>query len=632
DVISLAADFEQHCDGLEAALWGELRVNSAVPLTFEKTPGSSVPEPFAFTAVDYAAPSALLVSDSTTVYGINSPSAISIAGGEYSVNGGPFTSVAGTAGNRDRVRVRRMSSSTPGATASATLSVGGVTVSFDVTTYAAGTELTGIYFRSLPGHYVGQGQTRLNIAPHAEVEALAYDSTIELHIDVPLGKDFFAIFGAPEGSALSEGVYESAGPVPDANLPRLVFGGDGRGCNETIGRFIVRELTFNPDGTPERVAVDFEHRCDRASQPLFGEIRFHSTVPFSALLAQVPPVVVPITNDFDGDGLGDIAWSHADGRVALWLMDGALPGASAEILGAGSGWQVAQATDFDGDGRSDIAWQHPDGRVAIYLMNGTTIAEARQLLNSGGGWSIAKAGDLDGDGMADLVFANADGTVAAWIMNGTVPLSTATLLGAGSGWLVTNIKDFDGDGKADLLWRHADGSVAVWLMDGTSLKRSYSLLGGGTGWSVSHTADLDGDGRADLVWQHADGRVAVWVMSVSTVAKGVEILEAGTGWSVTHVADFDGDGKDDLLFTHADGRVAIYLMDSVEPRETTQILNAGSGWSVKRTADLDGDGKSDIVWQHSDGRVAVWIMNGTAMASGGEILGAGTGWSVSGAP
>ncbi len=43
---------------------------------------------------------------------------------------------------------------------------------------------------------------------------------------------------------------------------------------------------YAPDGTPQRFAADFEQRCVNVldTSPTYGELRFNSTIPFSALL------------------------------------------------------------------------------------------------------------------------------------------------------------------------------------------------------------------------------------------------------------------------------------------------------------------------------------------------------------
>ncbi|APV50812.1 hypothetical protein BWI17_14615 [Betaproteobacteria bacterium GR16-43] len=363
-----------------------------------------------------------------------------------------------------------------------------------------------------------------------------------------------------------------------------------------------------------------------------GGLYLGSSVGFARSITKVSggrtiPANLPST-DFDGSGAEDLLFANTDGRAAIWLMNGTTATATAEILGAGTGWSVTNVADFNGDGRSDLVWRHTDGRISIDLMNGTAKLSSQQLLNAGG-WSVTHTPDVNGDGKADLLFTHADGTVAVWTMSGTAMTGGTTIMGPGSDWSVIRTADFDGDGMDDLLWRHTDGRHAIWLMNGLVVKSTAQILNAGN-WTATHTPDLNGDGKADLVWQNTDGTIAAWLMNGTAMTSGATLLNAGAhGWTVTRVGDFDGDGNGDLFFLNADGRAAIYLMNGLVPTQTTQVLNAGGGWSAKRLVDLNGDGKADIVWENIDGRTAVWLMIGTTMTSGTGIIGAGTGWSVS---
>ena len=83
------------------------------------------------------------------------------------------------------------------------------------------------------------------------------------------------------------------------------------------------------------------------------------------------------TGDFNADGKPDLLWRHAtEGRLAVWLMDGArqLEGRalSPEIV-SDLDWKVAAIVDINADRRADIIWQHADGRLAVWVMNGTTL-------------------------------------------------------------------------------------------------------------------------------------------------------------------------------------------------------------------------------------------------------------------
>lgn len=94
----------------------------------------TTPDAFAFTAQTGVARSSTVTSNTITVAGIDAPSAISIVGGTYSINGGGYVSGAGTVSNGDTVTVRQTSSGSFSTRGTATLTIGGVSAGFDVTT------------------------------------------------------------------------------------------------------------------------------------------------------------------------------------------------------------------------------------------------------------------------------------------------------------------------------------------------------------------------------------------------------------------------------------------------------------------------------------------------------------------
>ncbi|HUQ08752.1 MAG TPA: hypothetical protein VM146_00455 [Steroidobacteraceae bacterium] len=102
-------------------------------------PVDTTPNAFTFTAQSGMMPAAVVTSDEITISGINSGAAISITGGEYSIDGGNFTGAAGTINNNQKVRVRGTAPSQFSTGGSIVLTVGGVTATFNATTVAADT-------------------------------------------------------------------------------------------------------------------------------------------------------------------------------------------------------------------------------------------------------------------------------------------------------------------------------------------------------------------------------------------------------------------------------------------------------------------------------------------------------------
>lgn len=96
----------------------------------------TVPNAFSFTSQSGVNRNATVISNIVTVGGVNAPTPISITGGMYSINLGPWTSAAGTITNGQQVRVQLVTASTGSTSRTATLNIGGVTGSFTATTTA----------------------------------------------------------------------------------------------------------------------------------------------------------------------------------------------------------------------------------------------------------------------------------------------------------------------------------------------------------------------------------------------------------------------------------------------------------------------------------------------------------------
>ena len=92
--------------------------------------------PYAFSFIDQTGvnPNTLISSNSIRIGGINETANISIAGGEYSINGSAFTSINGSIQNMQNVVVRQTSSAEILSTKNATLTIGSSSDTFTVTT------------------------------------------------------------------------------------------------------------------------------------------------------------------------------------------------------------------------------------------------------------------------------------------------------------------------------------------------------------------------------------------------------------------------------------------------------------------------------------------------------------------
>ena len=108
---------------------------------------------------------------------------------------------------------------------------------------------------------------------------VASGSSGEVGITFNGGADFWNLdFAAPAGGLLVPGAYEAAQrwPFQSPTHPGLSVDGDGAGCNELVGRFVVREIALDGQGNVISFAADFEQHCELATPALFGTILFHT--------------------------------------------------------------------------------------------------------------------------------------------------------------------------------------------------------------------------------------------------------------------------------------------------------------------------------------------------------------------
>lgn len=126
--------------------------------------GNTVPLPFSFPALSNAEPGATVVSDSAVITGLQSPSPITVSGGLYSINGGPFTAAAGNVSNLDTVRVQQTASTAFETNTVATVVIGGISGSYSVTTRGADTTPDAVAFTPVTGATPGATVTSDSIS------------------------------------------------------------------------------------------------------------------------------------------------------------------------------------------------------------------------------------------------------------------------------------------------------------------------------------------------------------------------------------------------------------------------------------------------------------------------------------
>jgi hypothetical protein len=117
--------------------WSSLRAGALLLVAAFLLQGCKIdttPDPFTFANQSKVAPDTPIESEPVTIAGLTVPAHLSIAGGEYSIDGHPYRGGPGVIKNAQQVRIRVRSSSESSGEVSATLTIGGVSGTFTVKT------------------------------------------------------------------------------------------------------------------------------------------------------------------------------------------------------------------------------------------------------------------------------------------------------------------------------------------------------------------------------------------------------------------------------------------------------------------------------------------------------------------
>jgi hypothetical protein len=101
-------------------------------------PSDTTPAAFSFVDQTEVEAEAVITSAPVTLSGFNASSPITVSGGTYNINGGSFTSAAGTVVSGDVVRARHTASADGETAVNTVVTIGGVSDTFTSTTAAAG--------------------------------------------------------------------------------------------------------------------------------------------------------------------------------------------------------------------------------------------------------------------------------------------------------------------------------------------------------------------------------------------------------------------------------------------------------------------------------------------------------------
>jgi hypothetical protein len=268
--------YEQHCEGGDSALYGEIRYRATGGDTDLLVAPAAVSWPIEYPGVRGRPVPVTVVNTSTGRVTVGTPQ---VTGSAFAVVSNTCSSALAKGGSctvhvtftppapGEHVGELALPTSTSAGTRRVALSGEGET----------GT--TSWTMRGDPGDYITGGQSFSWTPANARINGRGSEAYVAIGVEAADGY-FTAEFAPGRNDILLPGVtYENARRYPFHDpSPGLSVSGSGRGCNTLTGRFTVHEITF-ADGGLNSFKADFEQHCEGGEAALYGSISLRAGKP-----------------------------------------------------------------------------------------------------------------------------------------------------------------------------------------------------------------------------------------------------------------------------------------------------------------------------------------------------------------
>ncbi len=231
------------------------------------------------------------------------------------------------------------------------------------------------------------------------------------------------------------------------------------------------------------------------------------------------------SDDYDGDGRGDLVLLRAVGEALYWRILQTATNIVREVQWGLSSDQVLPA-DYDGDGKTDIAVFRRSTGFWYILQSSNNQLQAEGFGQTG---DLGMVGDFDKDGKSDLTIIRNTANGLGWFTRRSSDRNTQVVLwGATTDFLVPFLPaaqiDIDGDGIQDRTVVRGPnpsqpGNPITFYILRSSNNQPF-VLQWGLDTDVPLFGDYDGDGKTDIVAHRAVSGQLIWYIYQSSNGQG----------------------------------------------------------------------------------------------------------------
>ncbi|MBN8569251.1 MAG: T9SS type A sorting domain-containing protein [Ignavibacteria bacterium] len=299
--------------------------------------------------------------------------------------------------------------------------------------------------------------------------------------------------------------------------------------------------------------------------------------------------------DFNGDGKPDLACVNAIGGTISVYINTTSTGAGTPAFtpktdfSTGLSPAILTLNDFNGDGLIDIACSNYNGGNVSVLLNSTTpgtltpsFTSAVNFTTGGAAYGVVSR-DLNNDGKPDIACCNGiSGTISILFNITTAGSMTPSFAPQSDIFANTNVfaisaEDINGDGKIDFVTNYAGSNLISVFINNTAI--------GGLTQSFSKTdiiyseardillKDFNGDGKADITTVDYIGNTMSIMLNTTTAGSSTPSFAARTDFATVTTpyglssADFNLDGKPDAVCANGNpaGPLSVFLNTAFYP-------------------------------------------------------------------
>src|SRR5215831_4832875 len=300
--------YEQHCEGLTPALFGEVRIGepntsglivSSSSITWPSDPGLGIGSHGTTVPV-------YLRNAGTTSVSLGAASLQGFSASDFSVAADGCSGTVLAPGGACDLFLRFHALGRGPQSATLELPHGGhaaAAVQLDALVRPGTTSLT---MKSQPGDYIGQGQTYNFTSANTSFRFAASPNGLEQDVTASDGETWTVDMYPGSGDVLAVGNYPNATRYPfNGTGNGLSVYGDGRGCNTLTGSFRVKQAVFSAvDNSLQNFDGTFIQHCEGGTPALTGEVKYDAEA-----VTTPPPGVTNLQAVVNGSSL-DITWAN----------------------------------------------------------------------------------------------------------------------------------------------------------------------------------------------------------------------------------------------------------------------------------------------------------------------------------